>query len=222
MAVPAPLRRGPEILPVTLTKDGRLADKVQLERVAKAAGSATDCFLFCHGWLYDEAEAHQESARFFALLDGALAPLRERIVPLCLGLHWPSKPFADGPLTSDAWAIGLWPQLEHRLAARSRRRASQSDLALLRDLCRAEIPRSSEEEAELDALARQLTRSDRECRVPSCLAAPRAQLLGDEAPVRRGGRAVREGVSRRSDVLDPQQARTLSGTEGIGRFVHGG
>jgi hypothetical protein len=163
----APPRRSWEILPVTLAKDGRLADKVQLERVAKAAGSATDCFLFCHGWLDDETEANQESARFFALLDGVLATLRERIVPLRLGLHWPSKPFADGPLTRDALPAGLWPELEHRFSARSRRRASQSDLALLRDLCGAEIPRSSEEEAELDALARQLTRSDRECRVPS-------------------------------------------------------
>jgi hypothetical protein len=96
MVVPAPPRRSREILPVTLTKDGRLADRVQLGRVAKAAGSATDCFVFCYGWLGDEAEAHQESARFLALLDGALAPLRERIVPLHLGLHWPSRPFAAG------------------------------------------------------------------------------------------------------------------------------
>jgi hypothetical protein len=58
MVVPAPPRRSREILPVTLTKDGRLADRVQLERVAKAVGSATDCFLFCHGWLDDETEAH--------------------------------------------------------------------------------------------------------------------------------------------------------------------
>jgi hypothetical protein len=119
MVVPAPPRRSREILPVTLTKDGRLADRVQLERVAKAAGSATDCFLFCQGWLDDQAEAHEKSVRFFALLDGVLAPLRERIVPLRLGLHWPSKPFADGPLTRDARATGLWPELEHRFAARS-------------------------------------------------------------------------------------------------------
>jgi hypothetical protein len=116
MVVPAPPRRSREILPVTLTKDGRLADRVQLERVAKAVGSATDCFLFCHGWLDDETEAHQQSARFLALIDGVLAPLRERIVPLRLGLHWPSKPFATGPLTTDAWATGLWPELERRFA----------------------------------------------------------------------------------------------------------
>jgi hypothetical protein len=69
-------RRGLDVLPVTLTKDGRLANEVQLERVAKAAGSATDCFIFCHSWLYHEGEARQETARFFALLDGALASLR--------------------------------------------------------------------------------------------------------------------------------------------------
>jgi hypothetical protein len=162
MAGPPPPRRGPEILPVTLTKDGRLVDRVQLERVAKAAGSVTDCFLFCHGWLYDEAEARQESACFFALLDGVLAPLRARIVPLRLGLHWPSKPFAAVPLTRDRLATGLWPELERGCAARSRRGASHSDLALLLDLCAAEIPRSSEEDAELDALVWQLTRSGRE------------------------------------------------------------
>jgi hypothetical protein len=165
--VPAPSRRGPGILGVTLTKEGRLADRVELERVAKAVGSATDCFLFCHGWLHDQTEAHEESARFFALLDGVLAPLRERIVPLRLGLHWPSKPFAVVPLTRGAWASGLWPELEHRFAAWSPRRASRSDFALLRDLCGAEIPRSSEEEAELDALARQLTRSARDRGAPS-------------------------------------------------------
>ena len=118
-ATAAPPRRGLDVFPLTLTKDGRVASGVQLERLAKAAGSATDCFLFCHGWLYEEAEARQEAARFFALLDGVLAPLRERIVPLRLGLHWPSKPFADRGLTGAAGATGLWPELERRSVKRS-------------------------------------------------------------------------------------------------------
>jgi hypothetical protein len=44
----------------------------------------------------------------------------------------------------------------------SRGRAHQSELALLRDLCAAEVPRSPEEEAELDALAWRLTGAERE------------------------------------------------------------
>jgi len=166
----APLPRRLDVLPLTLTKDGRLANEAQVERLAKAAASATDCFVFCHGWLYDEAEARQDAARFFTLLDGVLAPLRERIVPLRVGLHWPSKPFADPDLTRGAPAGGLWPELERRAGDGSRRRpvtngsrgrANRSDLLLLQDLCAAEIPRSPEEEAELDALARRLAGIER-------------------------------------------------------------
>jgi hypothetical protein len=164
----APSPRGLDVLPLTLTKDGRLANEAQLERLAEAAGAATDCFLFCHGWLYDEAEARQEAGRFFALLDGVLAPLRPRIVPLRVGLHWPSRPFADPDLTRGVADGGLWPELERRVGDRSRRRpvmngsrgrTGHSDLALLRDLCAAEVPRSPEEEAELDTLARRLARA---------------------------------------------------------------
>jgi hypothetical protein len=167
----APVPRRLDVLPLTLTKDGRLANEAQVERLAKFAASATDCFIFCHGWLYDEAEARQDAARFFTLLDGVLAPLRERIVPLRVGLHWPSKPFAGPDLTRDAADAGLWPELGRRAGRVSRRRhamngsrgrAHQSELALLRDLCAAEVPRSPEEEAELDALARRLAGAERE------------------------------------------------------------
>lgn len=158
-AAPLPPRRV-DVLPLTLAKDGRLANEAQLERLAKAAGSVTDCFLFCHGWLYDEAEARQDAGRFFTLLDGVLAPLGERVVPLRVGLHWPSKPFADPELARGATEQGLWPEIERRFVNSSR--ASRSDLTLLRALCAAEIPRSPEEEAELDALARVIANAARE------------------------------------------------------------
>lgn len=96
---PAPQRQGLDLLFLPLTKDGRLANATALERLEREAAGASDCFVFCHGWLYDEAEARQEAARFFALLETALAPLRERITPLRVALHWPSKPFADPELT---------------------------------------------------------------------------------------------------------------------------
>ena len=154
--------RDREMIFLPLTRDGRPAHPRALEALEDRLPDATDCFLFCHGWLYDEAEARQEAARFFALLDGVLAPLRERIVPLRLGLHWPSKPFADSALTGAAGATGLWPELERRSVKRSRGRGSDANVAVLRDLCAAEIPRSPEEEAELDALARRLARAERE------------------------------------------------------------
>ncbi len=147
---------------MTLTKDGRVADRRQLDRLARGAVSSTDCFLFCHGWLYDEAEAQQEATRFFALLDGVLALLRERVVPLRVGLHWPSRPFSEAREANDPVLTGLWPQLECRFAGATRRPEQDSALAVLRDLCAAEIPKSPEEEAELDALARQLARSGAE------------------------------------------------------------
>jgi hypothetical protein len=156
---PPPPRRL-DVLPLTLTRDGRLANEAQLERLAKAAASATDCFVFCHGWLYDAAEARQDAARFFTLLDSVLAPIGERVTPLRVGLHWPSKPFADDARMRETAGEGLWPELDRRLASGSRGRARQADLALLRELYAAEIPRSPEEEAELDLLARVLARAD--------------------------------------------------------------
>ena len=111
-------------------------------RVLEAARSATDCFVFCHGWLHDEAEARQEGARFFTLLDGALLLLRDRITPLRVVLHWPSKPVADQP--GESLAEGLLTALRQIPAALS--------CALARQLCEAEVPEAPEEEAELDGL----------------------------------------------------------------------
>src|SRR5439155_8092033 len=126
-----PRRQGLDPLLLPLAKDGRVADPRALERLEREAAGASDCFVFCHGWLYDQAEAQQEAARFFALLEAALAPLRGRITPLRVALHWPSKPFADPELTrhsahasssvlrSGGDHSGLWPELERRLAALS-------------------------------------------------------------------------------------------------------
>jgi hypothetical protein len=144
---------------LTLTKDGRLARPIELERLAAAAANATDCFLFCHGWLYDEAEARRDSARFFGLLDSVLSSVPDRVVPVHVGLHWPSKPFADRDPTSGVVDQTLWPELERRV--RTHRRDDQHITGLLLDLCRAEIPASSEEEAELDLLRRRLNVSER-------------------------------------------------------------
>jgi hypothetical protein len=151
-----------ESLALSLTGDGRLADAIQLARVASAAATASDCFLFCPGGLEDGAEARHDWARFFALLDGALAPAREQIAPLRLGLHWPSRPFPPLPPRPDAPATGLWPEVGRRVATPARGRGGRHrGLELLRDLGAAEIPRSPEEEAELDALAGLLARAER-------------------------------------------------------------
>jgi hypothetical protein len=63
-----------------------------------------------------------------------LAPLRARIVPLRLGLHWPSKPFAGAAETRVDATPGLWPELERRVANGSRGRNCHSDRGVLRDL----------------------------------------------------------------------------------------
>src|SRR5439155_5053778 len=68
----------PEPLLISLTGDGRLVDRASVDRFGRELAGVTDCFVFCLGWLYDEAEAREEAARFFALLDIALGSLRER------------------------------------------------------------------------------------------------------------------------------------------------
>lgn len=174
-AVAAPLASPPrrrDVLFLTLTKDGRLAREAQLERIAAAARSASDGFVFCHGWLYDEAEARHDAERFFALLDAALLPLGDRVAPMRVALHWPSKPFAHDVDSRGSDHAGLWPDLERRVRDATRRGASANGsnghaldavLATLRELCAAEIARSPEEETELDLLAERIAtaRSDR-------------------------------------------------------------
>jgi hypothetical protein len=75
-------RQGQDTILLSLTPDGRLRNEAIMSRLLEEGRSATDCFLYCHGWLYDEAEAREDASRFFALLDQVLVPLRNRIAPL--------------------------------------------------------------------------------------------------------------------------------------------
>jgi len=140
---------------LSLAPDGRLAHRGALEALEERLPRVTDCFVFCHGWLYEQTEAREEAARFFALLDTALGPLSDRVVPLQLAIHWPSKPFAE-PMTGRQSASGqVSPGLAGGLGdlARSDPRLLGR---LLAALVEAEVPLGPEEELELDALVRQV------------------------------------------------------------------
>jgi hypothetical protein len=151
---------------LALTRDGRVRDEAVFERLERRARGATDAFVFCHGWLYDEAEARHEAARFFALLDGALLTLGQRVHPLRIALHWPSKPFADAS-TRDPGTGGLWAELERLAAHASRVAISSEQLArLLSDLSSAEVPQGPEDEAELDGLLHRLRDGDQRGGLP--------------------------------------------------------
>ena len=43
-------RQGQDLIILSLTPDGRLRDEAVMARLLEAGRSATDCFLFCHGW----------------------------------------------------------------------------------------------------------------------------------------------------------------------------
>jgi hypothetical protein len=138
-----------DIVLLSLTRDGRLADPRPFEAFQERLRSATDCFVFCHGWLNDETEARDGACRFFACLDTALGPHAERVAPLRVAIHWPSKPFASGhPVRRATHAV---PDLE---PLRSLREVGRPTLLarLMPALCGAEVPLSPEEELELDAL----------------------------------------------------------------------
>ncbi len=75
---------------------GTARDRIRT-RLASAAPAITDVFLFCAGGLEAPAEAKALAARFFSMLQGWLGLLRDRVAPLRIALHWPSRPFAEGP-----------------------------------------------------------------------------------------------------------------------------
>ena len=145
-----------DLLLLSLTRDGRLASPRPFDSLQQRLPSATDCFLFCHGWLNDQAEARDSAHRFFGHLDAALRPLGERVIPLRVAVHWPSKPFANG--AAAGCGTRAEPPLELLGGLGELGRCQPGLLArLIPPLCEAEVPLGPEEELELDALLR-LTR----------------------------------------------------------------
>jgi hypothetical protein len=147
--------RDGEVILLPLKPDGRLAHPGAIDAFEDRLARATDCFVFCHGWLYELIEARVEATRLFALLDTALRPLGDRVVPLRLAIHWPSKPFAE-PAPGRQPARGQTaPELAGGLGDLAR---SDPGLLgqLLAALVEAEVPLGPEEELELDALVRQV------------------------------------------------------------------
>jgi hypothetical protein len=143
--------RGAGVLLLALTRDGRLVNPRTLDTLEEQLPTATDCFLFCHGWLVDQAEARAGAARFFSLLDGALQALGDRVVPLRVAVHWPSKPFAEPEGGSRSAMDEVSPELLGSLRDLVRMRPWLIE-RLIASLCEAEVPLAPEEEIELDAL----------------------------------------------------------------------
>src|SRR5262245_23431182 len=149
-----PMAPPDDVLVLAFTPDGRLASARPWEVVRERLGGATDCFVFCPGWLHDATEARAAAVRFFAHLDTALQPLRGRVTSLRLAIHWPSSPFAElePPRLADPETL---PAPLGRLGELTclEPGALASVLALLSE---AEVARSPEDELELDSLARQI------------------------------------------------------------------
>ena len=160
--------RSLEVLFLPLTRDGRVEDPAALRKIGKLLPAVTDCFLFCHGWLYERADAKREAARFFALLDAALRPLGDRVVPLRIALYWPSRPLT-AEVERGVPGDGVWPALVREASDPARR--DSPDLArLLLDLCEAEVPLVSKGANSTGVNPRRETRKSVtvwvECRIP--------------------------------------------------------
>jgi hypothetical protein len=101
--------------------DGRLGHRASL---IVREEPVTDVFLFIHGWMGGMPEAaRQYDAWTGAMARSAddLARMRDRrpgFRPLLIGLHWPSKPFGDVAMESDALAFEPADPIE-RLAAQT-------------------------------------------------------------------------------------------------------
>lgn len=144
---------------LALTREGQLAEPEVLARLAAALPAATDCFVFCHGWLHDRAETRAAAARFFALLEGVLRPLAG-VVTVRVALHWPSKPFAEDPAGPGGAGQGEEPELFAQLDALARRAPGRAREIVLA-LAEAEVPHGAEEALELAALRARLRASGR-------------------------------------------------------------
>ncbi|MFQ5831027.1 MAG: hypothetical protein ACE5JD_18040 [Candidatus Methylomirabilia bacterium] len=148
-------RQGPTFLLLALARDGRVVREDMLENIELRLRSATDCFLFCPGWLERKAETKALARRFFAMLEGWLARVGDRVAPLGIALHWPSKPFADPELAPSVLDGGLWPELERRISGPMAAEPGRL-VALLLELAQAQVAQAPEEEAELDQLIHRL------------------------------------------------------------------
>jgi hypothetical protein len=146
-----------EFVLLTLTRDGRLADPSSFEVFAARLTGATDCFVFSHGWLFDREEARQAGACFFSLLDGALGPFGDRVRPLRVAVHWPSKPFAQDD--GDGARGPAEPKLLRGVTGFARSQPGRLARLLLA-IAEAEVPQSPEDEVELDGLLRTLRGAD--------------------------------------------------------------
>jgi hypothetical protein len=142
-----------DLLLLSLSGDGRLTNPRPLEALQQRLPAASDCFIFSHGWLNDYAEARDGAQRFFALLDVALLPLDERVVPLRVAIHWPSKPFANGEADGRITRAEPSPEAFGALGELGRRQPGLL-ARLIPALLEAEVPFGPEEEIELDALLR--------------------------------------------------------------------
>jgi hypothetical protein len=143
----------PGVLLLSLARDGRMITPRALDTLEEQLPTATDCFVFCHGWLVDQAEARAGAARFFSLIDGALRELGDRVVPLRVAVHWPSKPFSEPEAGSRSANGELSPELLGSLRDLAHTRPGFIE-RLIAPLCEVEVPLAPEEELELDALVR--------------------------------------------------------------------
>ena len=134
----------PGVLLLSLARDGRLVNPRAVDTFAEQLPTATDCLLFSPGWLVDQAEARAGAARFFSRVDGALRPLGDRVVPLRVAVHWPSRPFAGPERGTRAATDEVSPELFWSLGeARTRPGLIET---LIAPLCEAEVPLGPEEE----------------------------------------------------------------------------
>jgi len=178
------------VLFLTLTHDGRLRDEALIPRLLEAGRSATDCFVLCHGWPYDDDEARAEAGRFFGLLDQAMTPLRNRVAPLRVALRWPATPIPDQK--------GESPNAPRVVPA-------GFSGALARQVIETEVAEGPEDEAELEVLRRQLQAGG-----ATTTLSPRGRTAGpvaDEAARGQvGARFVRESRGRHRRLQWPWSA----------------
>jgi hypothetical protein len=153
------------VLLLTLAHAGRLRDEALIPRLLEEGRSATDCFVFCQGWPDDDSQARAEATRFFALLDRAMSPLRERVAPLRVALRWPAIPIPEQDRES---LTGGSPDTTSLVPA-------GLSGALARQVMESEVPEGPEDEAELEVLRWQL-RAERPSTVLSPAAGERLAL----------------------------------------------